>query len=228
MKFVNLGLIIEDTLIISDLHIGQEEELLKKGVMIPKFQFKDLFENLKMLIETTKPKKVIIAGDLKHEFGSISNQEWNDTFKVIDYILANCESLILVRGNHDKILGPIASKKKIDVVDSYVFGENIVMHGDYLPRKEILTGVKRIIIGHEHPAIMLREESKAEKFKCFLKGKWKEYELVVLPAFNPFSTGIDITAEKLSSPFLKDIRDFDVFIVEQKKVFPFGKVSNIA
>jgi len=31
-----------------------------------------------------KPEIVIINGDLKHEFGRISRQEWNDVVKIIE------------------------------------------------------------------------------------------------------------------------------------------------
>jgi len=56
-------------LIISDLHLGYEEALNRKGVLIPRFQFKDTITRLKPILETTKPETVIINGDLKHEFG---------------------------------------------------------------------------------------------------------------------------------------------------------------
>ena len=60
-----------------------------------------------------------------------------------------------------------------------------------------------------------------EKFKCFLKGKYKNKLLIVQPSFNLLTIGTDILKQRLQSPFLKDIKDFEVFIVEDK-IYDFG------
>ena len=41
------------------------------------------------MLRTSKPEQVIINGDLKHEFGTISDQEWRDVLKIFDLILGN-------------------------------------------------------------------------------------------------------------------------------------------
>ena len=50
---------------------------------------------LKKILDEVKPKIVIINGDLKHEFGRISDQEWRDTLKLIDFILKHCKKIML-------------------------------------------------------------------------------------------------------------------------------------
>ena len=117
----------------------------------------------------------------------------------------------------------IANQKNIKVVDEYLVDDTLLVHGDKL----VETKAKSIIIGHEHPAISLKEKSKIEKFKCFLKGKYKNKELIVMPSFNPLSYGSDILNKGRFSPFLKDISNFEVFIVGDKEVLPFGKVKNL-
>ena len=69
----------------------------------------------------------------------------------------------------------------------YVFlekGETLVLHGDSLLFRKELKKAKRIVIGHEHPAVSLKEGPRGEQFKCFLKGKYKGRNLIVQPSFN--------------------------------------------
>ena len=160
---------------------------------------------------------------MKHEFGRVLRQEWKEVLKLIDFLLEKCQELILVKGNHDVIFGPIASKRKVEVVNKYELNEVLVIHGDKL----IETEAKIIIIGHEHPAVTIREGNKYEKYKCFLKGTWKGKELIVLPSFNPLIEGTDVIKEQLLSPFLNDISEFEVFVVSKEEVFPFGRVKGL-
>ena len=79
--------------------------------------------------------------------------------------------------------------------------------------------------GNSH--ILHFDGSKWEKYKCFLKGKWKNKELIAVPSFNPLLEGIDVLKEKLLSPFLDKISSFEVFIINKGEVFKFGKVKDI-
>ena len=216
----------EKTLIIADTHIGYEESLNKQGIMIPRAAFKDLIIRLEKILSKIKPETIVINGDIKHEFGKISQTEWRNTIKLILFLQKHCKNLILIKGNHDKILGPIADKKNITITDQIILNSTIVTHGHKLikPDKKI----KTIIIGHEHPAISLGDLARKEKYKCFLKGKWKNKTLIVQPSLKLSSEGTDITKERILSPFLKqDLKNFEAFIVADK-VYYFGKLKNIS
>ncbi len=219
----------EQILVISDLHLGYEEYLQQKGILLPKLQINQIIAKLKKFFKQVNPKKIIINGDLKHEFGRVLRQEWKDILHLINFLLENCQELILIKGNHDLILGPIAEKKNVKVVKDYLIKDILIIHGDQLVETETpeTTKTKMIIIGHEHPAVSLKEKSKVEKFKCFLKGRWKGQELIVLPSFNPLLEGTDIIKEKLLSPFLTDIADFKVYVVGKEEVFKFGQVKEL-
>lgn len=225
IKIVNLALYIEQecTLIINDLHLGYEEILYRKGILVPKFQIKEIIKQLQQILKQVKPTTIIINGDLKHEFGKVLNQEWKDIFTLFDFLEKEKIKVIIIQGNHDPIIKPLAQKKDIGVVSEYKIDDILIVHGDKLIR----TTAKRIIIGHEHPAITIREKSKQEKYKCFLKGKWKNKELLAIPSFNPLLEGTDILKEKLLSPFLSDLSNFEVFIVNKGQAFNFGKVKHI-
>src|SRR3990172_1940024 len=79
------------TLVFSDFHIGYEAELHKRGVLVPKFQFKDILKRLgwifaKLRAQCAQLKAIVINGDLKHSFGEISRQEWKETLELIDFL----------------------------------------------------------------------------------------------------------------------------------------------
>jgi len=74
IKIIDLCLLIDKTLIISDIHIGYEEELNKKGILIPRLSFIEIGKRLEKIMKEVKGKidTIIINGDIKHEFGTIS------------------------------------------------------------------------------------------------------------------------------------------------------------
>jgi len=228
IEIIDLALYLKKKkiLILADTHIGYEESLNKQGILMPRFQFKEIIERLEKIIkQTAKVDKIIINGDIKHEFGTISEQEWRHTLRLLDFLGKYCNEIILVKGNHDKILGPIAEKRKVKTVEEYKVGDILIVHGNKIPEEERLKGIKTIIIGHEHPAISIKEGVRAEVFKCFLKGKWKDKTLIVQPSLNLVTEGTDISKERLLSPFLKgDLGSFECFIVADE-VYGFGKLK---
>lgn len=220
IELVDLGILINQTLVIADLHIGYEEALNKQGVLVPRLQFTKLKNRLTKLLKQASPETVIINGDIKHEFGTISEQEWRETLKIIDLITTNSK-LILIKGNHDTIMGPIAKKRNVEVVDHYIVDDVYICHGDKLKQPE----QNIIIIGHLHPAITLRDEAKSEKYKCFLKAKYKDKLLYVLPSFFQTVEGTDISKETINDPFLKDLKEVEVIITMEDKLYNFGTIS---
>ena len=236
-KIIGLGLYLRDenVLIVSDLQLGREEIMNRQGVFVPRFNYTEIKKRFEGIFNGLRKKgvkeidRIIINGDFKHEFGRILEQEWGEVIDIITLLQKNCRKLVLVKGNHDKALEPIAKWKEVEFVD-YVFMEKekiLVVHGDSLSFKEQLKKAQNIVIGHEHPAVTIREGVKAETFKCFLKGKWKGKTLVVLPSMNSMSIGNDITKNELLSPFLKDgVDDFEVWVVEDKPYY-FGKIKEL-
>jgi len=223
MQLVHKGILIDSTLIISDVHLGMEESLRKEGVMVPRTAYEKVAESMKKLLEQTQPETVIINGDIKHEFGKISDQEWREVLKFIELIQEHAK-LILIKGNHDKVTDIIAEKRNLPVYDYYMVGDVYVTHGDVIPDNEDFKKAKTIIIGHEHPAIALTEGAKKETYKCFVKGIWKGKELYVLPSFTPLTEGVDIQREKLLSPFLKEMDKVEVIVSTEEKLYPFGTI----
>ncbi|MFH1398875.1 MAG: metallophosphoesterase [Candidatus Woesearchaeota archaeon] len=224
IDIVDLALYLKSykTLVIADLHIGYEEALNKQGILMPRFQYKELSKRLLTIIDKTRPETIVINGDFKHEFGEISETEWRQALRVFD-LLAKHSDIIIIKGNHDTILGPIADKRKIKVLDHYTIVDIYITHGNTIPKDMHFKKAKTIIIGHEHPAVSIREHARSETFKCFLVGKWKQKTLIVMPSLNLITEGTDILHQKLLSPFLTDVSKFDVYVAADK-TYPFGKV----
>jgi len=228
IEIVDLALYFDSTLVIADVHIGYEEALNKQGILVPRLQFEDIVKKMDNIFNQLRNKKierVIVNGDLKHEFGTISEQEWRNTLKFLDLLSKHCNEIILVKGNHDTILGPIAKKRNVKIVDKISVGKVLIAHGNKVP--DTLKNHDTIVIGHEHPAVSLKEGPRVEQFKCFLKGNYKGKNLIVQPSFNTIIGGTDVLRDSILSPFLKqNLNNFEVYIVEDK-VYRFGKLKGL-
>ena len=155
----------EKILVIGDMHIGLEEALNKQGILIPRQGVDDVIKRLKKIIFKLKIKEIILIGDVKHEFGTISDQEWRDTLKVLDFLLEKGK-IILIKGNHDTILGPISKKRNLEVKEFYKINNMLFAHGDKIVNEK----AEVIVIGHEHPAISFEERI------CFCEiSTWKPF-----------------------------------------------------
>lgn len=219
----------ERVLAIADVHLGYEEALNRQGVLVPREQFKHTVQRLQPLLERHKPKTIVVNGDLKHEFGRISGQEWKEVLKLLDLIARHCTHIVLVEGNHDTVLGPLAGKRDLKVCKSFTAEDVLFIHGDAIPDGKLLKGVKTVVIGHEHPALGLREGERTEPFKCWLLGKWRRRNIIVMPSFNLVTEGSDVLKEKQLSPLLQDgLDDFSAYIVDESgNVLPFGKLKDL-
>ena len=141
--------------------------------------------------------------------------------------LKNSKQVVLIKGNHDTILEPIARKKKLSIRDFYCVGKICILHGHKILLNKEIHSAKLLIIAHEHPAIFLQEGPKVEKYKCFLLGKFKKQKLIVMPSFLPIVEGTDLRKEELLSPYLhQPLGNFEVFILGDK-VYKLGKLKNI-
>ena len=90
------------TVVFSDLHMGFEESLQSQGVLVPRTHYKDLVDRYEQIFAELQKKKkkvdrIVITGDLKHEFGRIARQEWRDAMRIIDYLLRKAKKVILLK-----------------------------------------------------------------------------------------------------------------------------------
>jgi len=234
-KFIGKTLYFPEkkTLVLGDLHLGWEESLNEQGIFVPRRQFEETVKDLSKVFEEIeakekKIKEIVVLGDLKHEFGEISEQEWREVKEILEVFKRKAEKVVLVKGNHDTILGPIADRKELSVVDYYINEEICFMHGNKLFPECLDEKIKMLVLGHRHPAVVLSDKYKKEKYKCFMVGEWKNKKVVILPSFFPFIEGSEVANLEDNRMFIpeKELRNFEVYVVGDE-VYKFGKVKEI-
>ena len=210
------GLRIGNSIVIADLHIGYEESMAKEGIYLPKV-FKQMLDSIVALLREERPKRLIINGDLKHSFIPLRREKF-ELKAFFEHTLPFVEEVIVVRGNHDVGISWVR-ELGVEIVDEIDIKGWKIVHGHKLVEGE------KFIIGHEHPAIRLRDEVGALiKVPIFLVGE----TLIVLPAFSPWAYGNDVLRE-IVSPFLKHIKlsSFEVFVPLEKELLSFGKLDDL-
>lgn len=229
LKILNKSVFIKriKSLVVTDLHLGYEESLNEEGVFLPKQQYQKMREELKEIFNKTgKLKEIIILGDFKHKFNSITNSEWKVVFDFIDFLHENCEKIVITRGNHDVIIDPLKRKEFIEIKEVYIKEEYAFLHGDKEYPEIYNKNIKKIFIGHLHPSVKLEKNAKIEKYKCFLFGKLKDKELIILPSFFPLVEGADLEDHNLAMRV--NLKEFRVYIpVDVDEVLDFGKLKNL-
>jgi putative SbcD/Mre11-related phosphoesterase len=174
-------------LAIGDLHLGFEYQLQQSGVLVPEQQVKEVIEELKEIFHEIKSKKfklkkIVFIGDIKHSF-SYEWKEKNYFNEVISFLRNHVEDkdIILIKGNHDTIDYSFSDKLQ----DYYIEDELAFCHGHQLFEEVFNEKIKTIVMGHLHPSVILSDsqEIKREKYKCFLTGKFKQKEVIIIPSF---------------------------------------------
>ncbi|MCF7861439.1 metallophosphoesterase [Candidatus Woesearchaeota archaeon] len=223
VKLVGKSAIVDDHLIIADLHIGQYEDIREKGILLPGNELQEISNEIDSLAD--QANKIIINGDFKHEFGKISKSEWNNSIKLLTHLKKRFQEVKIVKGNHDVLMGPVADKLDVDIKDYYLVGNTLVTHGEKMINL-YYSEIKNIIIGHQHPCIKLSEGAKTEYFKCHLVGRYKGCRLFVLPSFNDLTTGVNVTEGDIISPYIIDVEKCEIIIPDYDNMRKFGKISH--
>ena len=89
-------------------------------------------------------------------------------------------------------------------------------------------------MGHIHPSIILSDKQniKRESYKCFLEGKFKNKQVVILPSFLEYTDGSPINnMEDYEDDFSiipkKALLTFKVHVIGENEVYEFGKVKDL-
>jgi len=207
LRFLDRALYVQEpaTLIVADLHLGRGAT---SRVEAPVDGGEDIRRRLSALLERTAASTVVIAGDLLHSFSTIPRGvDWHVT-RLERAVSDAGASLVVTPGNHDGMLESVyagAMPPTYRLPDD----ETVVCHGHERPPDTALEGAKRIIIGHDHPAVSLG----GRKLPCVLYGSdhWRGCDVYMLPAFTKTAAGVTINHRRtdgLQSPL---VRDLDVF-----------------
>ncbi len=233
MEFVGKCLVVKSgekrILVVGDLHLGYEEFLNRSGVFVSRRLFEEMIEYFDRVFERVgKVEEIVLLGDVKHDFGRIMRQEWNDFGKLIEYLRKRSGKIVIVRGNHDKIIGPVAERSGVEVLELYRAGEICFFHGERNFPEIYDDKIKIWVMGHWHPAVKISDGVKVEKYKCFLVGKSKKKEIVIVPSFFAGNPGSDPRGD-IERVWNFNIGKFKVFVVsdEDLEVMDFGELRKL-
>lgn len=185
------------TLIISDLHVGKVEHFRKAGISIPAAAAYQTTTMLHSLISKYTPKEVIFLGDLFH---SVENSSLIHFTEMLQHF-ENC-TFRLISGNHD-------------IMEPHVYHQmNLIVHNEWImdniwlthePQAEIKPGFHNLA-GHIHPCIILKGKGKQSlSLPCFYFTEANG----IMPAFGYFTGKGRIKIDKKT----------DIFAVADGKIF---------
>lgn len=222
-------------LIISDLHLGIEELYSHSGFLIPKFQLREIIHDLKEMLGKTKARRIIINGDIKHEFSEFTWSELKEIREFLNFLSSKLEEILLVKGNHDNyVIYALKKYANIKLEDYFLIEDMCFIHGHQKNLDLRQFGAKFFIIGNEHPVVVMRDEfGTKEKVPCFLYGDLEGKKIIVMPAFTKVFSGAgvnEMTSEEFLSPMLKnkEIDNFEVTgISKEVGILKFPKLGKL-
>jgi uncharacterized protein len=222
-------------LAVGDLHLGFEYQLQQSGLIVPERQVQEIKEELEKIFEEIKEKgfkikKIVFIGDIKHSF-SYQWKERNYFKEIMEFLkkYVDEKNIFLIKGNHDTIDYSFSDKLK----DYKIEKEIAFTHGNTLFSEVFDDKIKIIVMGHLHPSILISDKQgiKREKYKCFLIGKFKGKEVIILPSFLATVEGTSVNniendyEDYFSIIPKKKLINFEIYVVGDKETYNFGKIS---
>ncbi|MGQ9588190.1 MAG: metallophosphoesterase [Thermoplasmata archaeon] len=215
----------DNVLVVADMHLGCEAALEYEGLSIPRVQTKKIESYMVDLIDSVGPRRVVVAGDLKHNFSRNLVQEWSDISRFID-ALVRLAPLEVIKGNHDNFLGIILKEFSIPLRKTIQTGGMTIAHGH-----EPLRVRRQIVMGHLHPSVRLKDRIGAGlKDPCFL---WDDSRrILVLPALSIVASGVDVASQLSAdrmSPILSDLglSSFRPIVFSGNKALKFPTIGEM-
>ena len=178
----------ENVLVVADMHLGVEAALEYQGLSVPRVQTRKILKYMEETIERVRPERIVVAGDLKHNFDRNLTQEWQEVTKFVEQ-LAGRARLETIKGNHDNFLNLILRELGVPPAKKELLvGDIRIVHGHVPVGRNGLT-----IMGHIHPSLRLRDAVGASvKNHCYL---WEpEKQILVLPALSILAAGVDVVS----------------------------------
>lgn len=219
-------LILDDgpTAVIGDLHLGYECALEDEGLFIPRMNEVSIKESLNRILDAYEPARVVLLGDIKHDFRR-SSYSARDEVRDVVRLISDAAECVAIRGNHDNYLQNILSDVGIIALDHVNIGGYRLEHG------HVDSGVRPVIIGHEHPSVKIPGElSGGMKLQCYVVARGEG--VVVIPPFSPFASGNDLNPgrDAVMAPALRscDISKAEIYAVSDMGLMQLGRLDDVS
>jgi hypothetical protein len=211
------------TAVIGDLHLGYERALEQEGMYVPRTNTDSIRDAINDILFRYEPARVVLLGDVKHDFRRSGFEEKREVRSIIT-MLAEAAEVLVIRGNHDNYLQNIISDLGILAVDS------VDIMGYRLEHGHVDSGVRPVIIGHEHPSVRIPGSvGGGLKIQCFVHAR--EDGVIVLPPFSPYSSGNDLVVDEkcVMAPALRsaDFANADIYGITDMGIMELGKLSGL-
>ena len=239
--FSNSG---ERTLLISDLHLGLEKEMAKKGFRLPAYSVR-MVERVRDSADRYGTSRLVVLGDVKHTVGKVEDIDWGAVPWFFDTMLDLFESVEVVPGNHDgnikTVLPPrVTLRPSQGAVLGRGRGRIGVAHGHAWPSEEAIA-TRNLVIGHSHFTYEMRDSLGTRSRESVWVGAWYDVaelmegagyrskakgrgKLTVMPPFNRLVGGQPINRSRsfefgpvLSSRSVS-LSDADIFLTDGTRV----------
>jgi DNA ligase-associated metallophosphoesterase len=165
----------QQTLILSDMHIGKTAHFRKAGIAVPQQVFQEDLHRLFQQIHFFSPRRIIVTGDLFHSEANLEHDWFSNWRRELDGI-----DFILVKGNHEILRNDVYRNLGIEIVDKELEIAPFFFSHDLVEEK--LDGFS--FVGHTHPGIHIQGKGKQSfVFPCF----YFTSDFCILPAFSKFT-----------------------------------------
>jgi putative SbcD/Mre11-related phosphoesterase len=217
-------------LAITDLHLGIEFELRKKGINVS-LQAEKFLKILEEAKKETNAKKIVAIGDVKHKVPAASAKEIEYVREFFENLSKIFEEIFICKGNHDDMLEEILQDYKVYGARGFKIKDYGFFHGHAWPFSK-LWNCKTWIIGHLQAAIEIRKGNFKKIEKVIMKArpkieKGKLQEIIILPAFSDLAGSLLLNKE-LPSDFLferiVDINNSEVYLLDGRNL---GRLENL-
>ena len=217
-------------LAITDLHLGIEFELRRKGINVS-LQAEKYLKILKEAKDETGAKKIVVLGDIKHKVPAASAREIEYVKKFFENLSEIFDSIFICKGNHDDMIEEILPNFKVYGARGFKIKDYGFFHGHAWPFSK-LWNCKFWIVGHLQAAVEIRKGNFKKVEKVVIKArpkvnKGKLREIIILPSFSDL-TGYLILNRETPSDFLFDkIIDLNTSQVYLLDGTHLGKLNDI-
>ena len=194
------ALVINDCLVIADVHIGITKELYHQGIAVPA-QTKKMIDTLHKLKKTTQTKNLAILGDLKHSILKPSMYEEKEIYAFLEAL--HFKKIVITKGNHDGGLEKmVRGLQKVSIRKSLTINGYVLTHG----HRKVATK-KDIIIGHNHPHVKFVDDMGNSYVEpVWVRGMMKNGKrLIWVPAFNELSGAMIVNQDAMRGPIVKNM-----------------------
>lgn len=198
-------------LLAADAHLAYEDVV---GGTLPLWSTAEIVATLAVLVARSGARELIFLGDIIHG-PRMSEGAVREVRAALEALRAQC-ALTLVAGNHEgrarafSVLG--------ETVDACERDGWLLVHGD-----GIASLGRRAVIGHLHPSLPLGARTTSPAFVA-------SEALVVLPALNPYSPGLDLLSDDFARAIgLWNVRRSDAHVVAAgtERCYPFGTLGKL-